>query len=170
MSARDEKTGLRERLLDERLGLSLQEAKSYSERILNTLTKYIDWKRTHKIYTYSPIRQYNEIDTDTLVGFLRRNHPDIIVETAPNKLSSNEAIPQGGEYDLVITPVLGFDRRGFRLGYGGGYYDKFLARNKCKEVIGLAYSFSEVEKIPNEEHDKKVSLIITEKEIIKPKK
>jgi 5-formyltetrahydrofolate cyclo-ligase len=60
-------------------------------------------------------------------------------------------------------PLLGFDSMGTRLGYGGGYYDRTLARMKRKpRLIGLAFSAQEVDTIPRESHDIPLDAIITE--------
>lgn len=74
--------------------------------------------------------------------------------------------------DLIIIPAAAFDRDGNRIGYGAGYYDKFLnsisiSKNICK--IGLAYSFQIAQHIPTESHDIPMDYIITENEIIKCK-
>ena len=61
-------------------------------------------------------------------------------------------------------PLVGFDKRLFRLGYGGGYYDRYLQKlSKIKYFIsiGLAFPFQMIDKIPNETFDKKLDLIIT---------
>jgi 5-formyltetrahydrofolate cyclo-ligase len=70
------------------------------------------------------------------------------------------------EIDLVIVPLLAFDRRGGRLGFGGGYYDRFLNGCSCPKA-GLAYSFQEMDHIPLEQNDCALNIIITEKEIIR---
>ncbi len=67
------------------------------------------------------------------------------------------------DIDLVIVPGLLFDRRGFRIGYGGGFYDSFL-RNKgagCTSV-GICYELQLVPELPAEEHDVPVDIVITE--------
>ena len=69
-------------------------------------------------------------------------------------------------FDAVIAPLLAFDRAGNRLGFGGGYYDTLLKQCSCPK-IGFAYSFQEIETLPVEEHDQKLTIIITEKEIIR---
>lgn len=71
-----------------------------------------------------------------------------------------------GSIDLTIIPLIGFDRNKSRLGRGGGYYDKFLSINNSKK-IAIAYSIQEMDKLPVENHDIKLDMIITEKEIIK---
>ena len=61
--------------------------------------------------------------------------------------------------------MVAFNKDKFRLGYGGGYYDRYIQKiNKIKKVltIGLAFSFQEVRKIPTDRYDKKMDLIFTE--------
>jgi 5-formyltetrahydrofolate cyclo-ligase len=65
--------------------------------------------------------------------------------------------------DLLIIPGIVFDMYGFRIGYGYGYYDKYLAINKFSKSIGLAYDFQLIKKpIPILPHDKKIDALITE--------
>jgi 5-formyltetrahydrofolate cyclo-ligase len=71
--------------------------------------------------------------------------------------------------DLVIVPLLAFDRDGVRLGQGGGYYDRALkALRDTREVfvLGLAYSGQETANLPCEPHDQALDAILTEKEYI----
>ncbi|HDN96024.1 MAG TPA: 5-formyltetrahydrofolate cyclo-ligase [Thermoplasmatales archaeon] len=70
------------------------------------------------------------------------------------------------EVELVIVPGIVFDEKGNRIGYGGGYYDRLLKRIDAKK-IALAYDFQVMERIPNEEHDVRMDMIITEKRVIK---
>jgi 5-formyltetrahydrofolate cyclo-ligase len=66
------------------------------------------------------------------------------------------------EIDLQIVPGVAYTERGERIGYGGGYYDRYLVHYKGK-ALSLAYSFQMVEHIPVEPFDKNVEKIITEK-------
>lgn len=69
--------------------------------------------------------------------------------------------------DLVITPLLAFQRDGLRLGQGGGYYDRALEALRAEKkvfVLGLAYSGQLVENLPHEPHDQRLDAILTEKE------
>ncbi len=71
--------------------------------------------------------------------------------------------------DLLFIPLVAFDKNLNRLGYGGGFYDRYLEKiEKIKKIIkiGLAFSFQKVKKIPISNHDRKLDYIITEKEII----
>ena len=68
--------------------------------------------------------------------------------------------------DLIICPVLAFDEAGGRLGQGGGYYDRTLARlregAKRPVIVGLAFSTQQVEAVPRVAHDQKMDAILTE--------
>lgn len=68
--------------------------------------------------------------------------------------------------DLILVPGIAFDRFGHRIGSGGGYYDRFLARTGAVR-IGLSYGFQIIDRVPAEPHDEKMDLIITENEVIK---
>ena len=71
------------------------------------------------------------------------------------------------EIDLVVTPALGFDKKGNRLGRGGSYYDRFFANTELKASrCGFGFAEQLVEKIPVTDHDQPVDIIVTEKEII----
>lgn len=65
--------------------------------------------------------------------------------------------------DLVLVPLLGFDGKGTRLGYGGGYYDRTIAALEKKPLlVGLAYAAQEFDEIPREAHDVPLDAIVTE--------
>ena len=67
--------------------------------------------------------------------------------------------------DIILVPLLAFDRHKFRLGYGGGYYDRYIQKIKnIKKIltIGMAFSFQEVAKLPINKYDKKLDFVFTE--------
>lgn len=67
------------------------------------------------------------------------------------------------EPDVILMPLLGFDKKGTRLGYGGGYYDRTLASlSKRPRLIGFAFTLQEVDHIPREAHDVPLDVIVTE--------
>jgi len=71
------------------------------------------------------------------------------------------------DIDLVVTPALGFDRKGNRLGRGGSYYDRFFANAELKASrCGFAFAEQLVEMIPVAEHDEPVDILVTDEEII----
>ncbi|MFV9507506.1 MAG: 5-formyltetrahydrofolate cyclo-ligase [Oscillochloridaceae bacterium umkhey_bin13] len=80
----------------------------------------------------------------------------------PRQLDS--ALP--GSWHLTLVPLLAFDRRGYRLGYGKGYYDGLLAEQQGGVAVGLAFACQEVPAVPVEPHDQPLDLIVTEYELI----
>lgn len=64
--------------------------------------------------------------------------------------------------DLVFVPGVAFDRRGHRLGHGGGYFDRLLARlPKAAATVGLAYRFQVLDRLPTAEHDRAVQHVLS---------
>jgi 5-formyltetrahydrofolate cyclo-ligase len=141
------------------------------------------------VHTYWPIEQHREVDTRPFVDDLVRgglavalpvvqddhaatmthrvfSGPDQLV---PNRFGGHQ--PAHGrrvlpsEMDLVVVPAMAADRRGFRLGFGFGFYDRFLAEVRCPTVC-VVYSECLVEHIPEEGHDVPVQFVVTELETI----
>lgn len=75
-----------------------------------------------------------------------------------------ENIVNADENTLVIVPALAFDRCGYRLGYGGGYYDKYLSENKTLCNVGIGFECQLVDRLEINEYDVKLDKIITEEE------
>ena len=78
----------------------------------------------------------------------------------PEPISKKKVYP-----DILIVPLLAFNKQKFRLGYGGGYYDRYIEKiEKLKKIltIGMAFSFQEVKKLPINKYDKKLDFILTE--------
>ncbi|WP_029040317.1 5-formyltetrahydrofolate cyclo-ligase [Cucumibacter marinus] len=68
------------------------------------------------------------------------------------------------EPDLIVMPLVGWDKRGTRLGYGGGYYDITLGRmTKPPQIVGYAFAAQEIDEIPREEHDIPLNMLVTER-------
>lgn len=139
---------------------------------------------------------YNEeINTHDLISKLLSNDKEVItpfcntidhtlllykIYNFPKDFTKNvygilEVIPDKGELvsedslDLIIVPGLAFTPKGYRLGYGGGYYDRLLNsinQKNCKTVGLIRESFI-VDDLPIELHDKKVDFLITEKRVLK---
>ena len=70
--------------------------------------------------------------------------------------------------DVVVIPFLAVDRKGNRVGYGGGYYDRFLKKTTAKRVA-YGYGFQVVKEVPTEAWDERVEMIVTDEEIIEVK-
>ena len=72
--------------------------------------------------------------------------------------------------DILLVPLVAYDISLNRLGYGGGYYDRYIEKiEKIKKIIkiGLAFSFQKISSIPIDQYDKRLDFIVTEKEILK---
>lgn len=72
-----------------------------------------------------------------------------------------------GEIDVVVLPLLAADEKGARLGYGGGYYDRFLKKYEKSLRVAYCFDFQVIRSVPEEEGDERVRLIVTDKRIIK---
>lgn len=83
----------------------------------------------------------------------------------PDKSKCKKAEP--GENTVCIVPGLSFDKDGYRLGFGKGYYDRFLSEHKLFSV-GLCYAECIREHLPFDKYDQAVSVLVTENEIYKP--
>ena len=74
--------------------------------------------------------------------------------------------------DILLVPLLAFDRAGQRIGYGAGYYDMTIARLRSRKpvtAIGIAFSTQEVAAVPATERDERLDLVLTEREVIEIK-
>ena len=85
-------------------------------------------------------------------------------------------VPEGGAWvvpEVLIVPLVGFDARGFRLGYGGGFYDRTLEGLRARGdvlAVGFAFSRQKMAEIPVEATDQPLDLIVTEQGVITPKR
>ena len=82
----------------------------------------------------------------------------------PEPVTSNKVYP-----DILFVPLVAFDKKLNRLGYGGGFYDRYIQKiSKIKKIVkvGLAFSFQKLKNIPTNKYDKKLDIIITEKDIV----
>ena len=101
--------------------------------------------------TFHIIRELNQL-TESAYGI---REPDISLD-----------MPQITEKTVCIVPALAFTENGVRLGYGGGYYDRFLAGHPDLYTTGLAYEDCIAENLPFTEHDIKIKSVITEERTI----
>ncbi|WNY25052.1 5-formyltetrahydrofolate cyclo-ligase [Methanolapillus millepedarum] len=82
----------------------------------------------------------------------------------PDATTTNSIFPN--EKSLIIVPGIGFDRLGNRLGYGAGFYDKYLSKNLYMHAVGICFEDQLVDKIPAENLDISMDSVLTEKEWI----
>ncbi|RMD47596.1 MAG: 5-formyltetrahydrofolate cyclo-ligase [Aquificota bacterium] len=176
------KKTLRNEFINKRLTYKLSEKES--NIIVKKLINLPEIKKAKYILLYYPHK--NEVNILPLFQILkgkilllpRTDSKDIfpvMVNSLENLKKGKFGIlePEGNpvqieKIDVVIVPAIAFDKKGHRLGYGKGYYDRFLKNFKGTK-IGVAYDFQVVEEIPKEEHDIPVDLIITPSQIIKVK-
>jgi 5-formyltetrahydrofolate cyclo-ligase len=135
------------------------------------------------------IAAYDELDPAELIAALRaRGHqmalPRVAKHRAPLefRLWEKAAVPVKGGYellqaapnwpevrpDVVLVPLLAFDEEGYRIGYGGGYYDRTLhgLRERARVIaVGLGYEGQKVEKMPHDPSDEKLDWLVTEKRV-----
>ncbi len=159
------KADLRARFLAERRALSAEQVEQRSRAIAKRFSASFVLSPTTYLHVFLPILRHNEVNTWPIVHQLWREHPTVTVgapvaDTQTNRLAhyrltsttalvenrwgivepsitSDELPPTA--FDIVLIPLLAFDQRGHRVGYGRGYYDRFLAecRPDCQK-IGLS--------------------------------
>ena len=74
--------------------------------------------------------------------------------------------PFQGDCDIAIVPLLAVDKKGNRLGYGGGYYDKYLRAHEKTVRIGYCFDFQVLPNVPTEERDEKMQVVVTDKRLL----
>ena len=168
----EQKNALRKEMYKKRAKNKLEAKKVYDLWICTELEKWVIKQKANVVHVYLPMG--TEIDIRPFINnALKRGVKIISPKTLPSRqlenleLQSLEAIEKGvfgtthpanstvysGDYDLIIVPGLAFDNKNFRLGYGGGYYDAFLAQHPNAFTVGIFYSFQEVNSVPKEAHD-----------------
>lgn len=147
-----QKAELRKKMLQQRRSLPAEEVQLRSERIAALFFKHFPLKAGQTVHVFLPIIKNNEVNTWPLIERLRLEHPEVRVAVPVTDVEQNilthhhltdEAVliennwgipePQDAhiihaqEVDVVLIPLLAFDKAGHRVGYGKGFYDRFLA-------------------------------------------
>lgn len=179
-----DKKKLREKYLTKRDNLDSNYRKNSSQEIFNKLEQQSFFKKARTIFIYVNfgsevitldfINKYKD-EKIILVPKIVAGEMKLVKFTSLSKMKKNnygilEPITDEfytGHIDLVITPSIAFAKDGYRLGYGGGYYDKFFAKNSYSLAVGVSFEKAIQEKVVVEKHDKKVDYIISEKIIRK---
>lgn len=182
---REEKLRLRKQIIEHMNSLSEERYTTLSEEIAFSLYAQKEWAEAKTIGI--TLSMENEVNTYPIIEKAWEEGKKVVVpkcnkgtRTMSFRQISNfdqletvymnlrEPIPalteevDADEIDLQIVPGVAYTGRGERIGYGGGYYDRYLVHYKGK-TLSLAYSFQIVEHIPVEPFDKNVEKIITEK-------
>ena len=106
-------------------------------------------------------------DKDGIMTFRKVGSLDELVDgsfgTKEPRPEAEEIFPENA---VIFLPALAIDKKGYRLGYGKGYYDRFLKNSNAKR-IAYGYGFQVLNSVPHEEWDEKMDIIVTDEEIIK---
>jgi 5-formyltetrahydrofolate cyclo-ligase len=187
------KKDIRKEILDTRIGLIKDEVVKRSIRITEKLTSLERFKESKIIMAYMDFK--NEVMTGLLTehclklektlafpliesfqgikkicAYEPNDHKNALKPGAfgilePVRQLSRKIDPK--EIDMVVVPGVAFDTKGYRIGYGAGYYDVFLkeVKDECFKV-GIAFELQVVENIPKEEHDVSLDAIVTESRVV----
>lgn len=164
------KAALRKIYKEKRKDISVQDNERWTDLILINFQK-VDLPFINCVHTYLPIVNQNEVDTENIIRYLKFKNPGIRIVVPKINLKEGEMIhynfnedvemavnsfgilePVKGEkimadeIDLVLAPLLAFDKGGNRVGYGKGFYDKFFSQ--CNDnMIRVGLSFFEAEEM-----------------------
>lgn len=166
----------------------LEERDRLSQAICTRVLALPVYQNARVLHCYLPIR--SEVDTHCLISDALARGIDVVVPVVRpdavdldhSRLASLaiEELETGvfgtrqprmlqrvqpGSWDVVIVPLLAFDRAGYRLGYGKGYYDRLLSASPAHS-IGLAFAVQEADSLPHEPHDTPLDWIVTEQEVL----
>lgn len=186
------KEEMRKKYLKQRSEFSDSLINNWSQKIKKNFLKIEELQNAKKIMAYASMR--NEIKTFSLLEELLNEGYTIylpytkkeVIDLGTAQINDLKNDLQEGVFgvqepikkirdkkapsdlDIIIVPGLCFSKNGYRIGYGGGYYDSFLSKDLVGAVkVGFCYDDFLVDSLPVEEHDIAVDLIITNKQIIK---
>ncbi|MGE6538612.1 5-formyltetrahydrofolate cyclo-ligase [Bacillus luti] len=182
---REEKLRLRKQIIEHMNSLSEERYTNLSEQIAFSLYAQKEWAEAKTIGI--TLSMENEVNTYPIIEKAWEEGKKVVVPKCNKEtrtmsfrqisnfdqleivyMNLREPIPvlteevDADEIDLQIVPGVAYTERGERIGYGGGYYDRYLVHYKGK-TLSLAYEFQMVQHIPVEPFDKNVEKIITEK-------
>ena len=183
MKDNSEKTSLRRLLLEKRDGTSFDLMKIASKSILKKLKKIESFRDAQKIGAYYPIG--SEVLTQDIMQEALSEGKEIFLPKVVGKniefrkienfsnlengsfdiMEPRNECPVDNNLDVILVPTVGISPKGVRLGYGHGFYDRFLAENKI-ETISLTLEKQVVKNIPRSDHDVIINWIVTEDRII----
>ncbi|MDE3057542.1 MAG: 5-formyltetrahydrofolate cyclo-ligase [Bacteroidota bacterium] len=181
------KEEIRSQLLSIRNAMKGDETRRKSRQIFHLLSSLPEFTEARFMHTYVSSKK-NEVDTRAVIEAMLERGKRVAVPIAEKErpllrhseifsikdfavgafgiLEPHKITPVNlNEIEVVLVPAIGVDRTGARLGFGGGYYDSFLRHVSCVK-IALAYDFQVVPELPREQHDERVTIIVTESEII----
>ncbi len=119
------------------------------------------WKEGKSVYCPKVCGNEMEFYRITGLGDLEAGYKGIREPQDRDEMLFSRAVMQEGNY-LMIMPGCAFDKEGNRIGYGGGYYDRYLEKHGGIETMAICFEMQIAEKIPSEFHDRKPDWILTE--------
>ena len=179
------KKELRKEILEKRKAMTSKEVEDRSRRICSRVRETDLYAKATDICIYMPIR--NEVDVTLLAGPARTDGKNIwipkvigeemifnaydedrleVSESFGILESTSDIVLDPGETTLIIMPGAVFDRAGNRIGYGGGFYDRYLEKYPDCMTIAVCYDIQIVESIPAEKHDIRPQIIVTESGVL----
>lgn len=178
----ERKSEIRKRVIEKRTQLSLEEKRIFDRIITGKVINHSWFLASEEVFCYVPIR--GEVDTLPVLEAAwsagkRVAVPKVLSKTemefyyiqsmndlAPGTFGVLEPLTNENaslEHALMVVPGSVFDMQKNRIGYGGGYYDRYLAAHPNHLTIGIAYSLQVVESLKPEITDIPVQLLLTEK-------
>lgn len=170
-------------LLERRVAISSDDRKHWSERITASILLQVRTRRPALVGLYWPFK--GEYDPRGIARLLHADGTSLALPVVMQKAAPvifrewhpgaclvpgvwNIPVPADGEAvlpDLLLVPLVGYDQQGFRLGYGGGYYDRTLAAMPHRPMtLGVGFALASLPTIHPQPHDIPMDAIITEQE------
>lgn len=168
-----------------RKNLSFEEILEKSMKVHENLRSIFEYKNSYVMMYY--VSMDYEVDTLILIQEDMKSKKILVPYVEDNNMKASIILSmddlektrlgflepkiklESKNIDVIIVPGTAFDKTGARLGFGKGYYDKFLARYPNTLKLGIAFDEQIVDVVPTEAHDQKVDIIITDKQIIRCK-
>jgi 5-formyltetrahydrofolate cyclo-ligase len=158
------KTEIRDTFIELRSDLTPRQVQLRSARIASRLKSLIDWPLVNSLHMYQSVPAWKEVDTYKLYAYICSTWPHI--DVVMGDAHQRSTLPDR-TFDVILVPLLAFDENANRLGFGGGWYDRFLANQADSKKIGLAYEIQRAPHLPVESHDVCLDIVVTERKIVK---
>ncbi|MDO5402917.1 MAG: 5-formyltetrahydrofolate cyclo-ligase [Eubacteriales bacterium] len=185
----EDKKSIRELIKEKKSLLTQEDIALKSRKIMGTIMQLDQYKSSDKVFTYVNFNE--EVVTSGLIVESLNNKKKVFVpKVFKGEKNFMEFVeihdlselregyygvmePQAGldaktdiREGLFIMPGLAFDRNFHRIGYGGGFYDRFLSRPHKFDMVAVAFDFQLMDNIPFEEHDLRPEIIVTDNEVL----